>query len=118
MSFENNIQNWIIYDNKIKQLNGELNQLRNSRKDLGTSILQHVTTERLDNATVNISDGNLRFINTKNYTPLTYKYLQTCLMDYFKNDKIVSEFILYMKENRNDQYNLDIKRSYVNNEEY
>ena len=118
MSFENNIQNWIIYDNKIKQMNGELNQLRNSRKDLGTTILQHVTTERLDNATVNISDGNLRFINTKNYSPLTYKYLQTCLMDYFKNEKIVSEFILYMKENRNDQYNLDIKRFYVNNEEY
>ena len=118
MSFEDNIKGWVAIDNKIKQFNDELTSLRETRRDLGTRILQHVTTERLDNATVNISDGSLRFVNTKTYSPLTYKFLQKCLIDYFKDERIVNEFILYMKENRDNNSNLDIKRYYVNTEEY
>jgi len=118
MSFEDNIKEWVTIDNKIKQLNDQLSDLRENRKDLGTRILQHVTTERLDNATVNISDGSLRFVNTKSYSPLTYKFLQKCLMEYFKDERLVSEFIIYMKNNRENNCNLDIKRYYVNTDEY
>jgi hypothetical protein len=118
MSFETNIQNWVTLDNKIKLMNNELNELRNNRKDLGTHILQYVTEERLDSATVNITDGSIKFVNTKNLTPLTYRYLYKSLTDFFKDEKIAAEFILYIKEKRESQYNLDIKRYYVNAEEY
>ena len=46
-------------------LNDILKNLRAKRNDTSNSIIQYVETENLHNATVKISDGKLRFMETK-----------------------------------------------------
>ena len=42
MSFEENIRNWVTIDNKIKQLNNNIFDLRDNKKDL-TEGSEHST---------------------------------------------------------------------------
>ena len=53
---------------------------------------------------INISDGNLKFIQTKQYNTLTFKHLEICLHK-FINNKDVKTIIQYVKDT--------IKKSYL-----
>ena len=73
MSFEEEIQDWVTIDNRLKLLNEEVKQLRTRRSELSDTILNYVETHALARVTVKISDGKIKFINTKVTSPLTYK---------------------------------------------
>ena len=85
MSFEQNIQQWVSIDNQIKLLNDKIHELREKKSKLGENITTHVEQHDLRNATVQISDGKLRFVNTKVSSPLTFKYLEKSLGEVIKN---------------------------------
>ena len=65
MSFENQIQQWVSLDNQLKQLNEKVKDLRDKRNNLEENITSYASENNLSNATVKISDGRLRFTNTK-----------------------------------------------------
>ena len=65
MSFEREIQQWVSLDNEIKILNEKAKGLREKRSILEKSITTQAQSNNLSNANIKISDGNLRFINTK-----------------------------------------------------
>jgi len=85
MSFENQIQQWISLDNQLKQLNEKVKDLRDKRNNLEENITSYASENNLSNATVKISDGRLKFINTKVAEPLTFKYLEKTLGEVIKN---------------------------------
>ena len=65
MSFEGQIQQWVQIDNQLKQLNDKAKELRDKRNLLEQNITTHVFSNNLSNSTVKISDGRLKFVNTK-----------------------------------------------------
>ena len=77
--FQTNIQNWVNIDNKIKNLQQELKNLRSERHTTADSIFTYVETNNLENAIVQISDGKLKFQNVKSTSPLTFKFIEECL---------------------------------------
>ena len=70
-------------------------------------------TNNLNNATVQISDGRLRFVNSKQTAPITLKYIEQCLGECIGNKEQVELIINYIKEKREVKYLPDIKRYYV-----
>ena len=76
MSFENQIQQWVIVDNQLKSLNDKMKVLRDTRNALSGNITNYAEKNNLTNSTVNISDGKLKFVNTKVQAPLTFKFLE------------------------------------------
>ena len=79
MNFENQIQQWVSTDNQLKVLNEQVKALREKRKNLTDSILDQASKNNLENATIKISDGRLKFTTTNVPEPLTYKFLETNL---------------------------------------
>ena len=71
MSFEQNIQQWVSIDNQIRLLNDKIHELREKKHNLCENITSHVENNNLRNATVQISDGKLKFVTTKVAAPLT-----------------------------------------------
>ena len=71
MTFEENIKNWVAIDNKIKELNEQLKEIREKRANISNDILGYIHENNLDNATIKISDGRLSFKETKQQQPLT-----------------------------------------------
>ena len=109
---QTNIQNSVNNDNKIKNLQQELKNLRSERHTTADTIFTYVETKNLENAIVQISDGKLNFQNVKSTSPLTFKFIEECLNECMKDENQVKQLIKFIKQKRTFQYNYDIKRSY------
>lgn len=110
MSFEEKIQQWVSLDNQIKTMNTKLTELREKRTEVNTQIHSYANKNNLQNATIQISDGKLRFTETKVSTPLTFKYLEKCLGEVITNEAQVKHIMEYIKEKRETKLVPEIKR--------
>jgi hypothetical protein len=59
---------------------------------------------------IKISDGELRICEKKEYSPLTYGYIERCLANIIPEETHVAYIINYLKENREITTSQDIKR--------
>ena len=113
MSFEKNIQQWVIIDNEIKQLTEQMKKLREQKNSLSEQINEHVETTNIS-TTIKLNDGQLRFLKVKETQQLTFKYLETCLLEIIKNEEQVKKILEYVKNKREVKYVPEIKRLYNN----
>ena len=114
MSFEQQIQEWVTVDSKMKNLMEEMKELRNKRNNLETNITNYASVNNLSSSTIKISDGKLKFVNTKVVEPLTFKYLEKVLGDVIKNPSQVELIMNHLKQKRSIKINPEIKRLYNN----
>ena len=112
MSFEQQIQQWVSLDNQMKQLSDKMKELREKKNDLNDVIFRQVETSNLSNSSIQISDGKLKFHQTKETQPLTFKYLESCLREIIKNEDQVNKIVEYIKNKREIKYVPEIKRLY------
>ena len=110
MSFEGQIQQWVQLDNQIKQLNEKIREIRDKRNILEKNIVNYASSNNLSNSTVKISDGRLRFTNTKVPEPLTFKYLEKTLSDIIKNEAQINLIMDHIKQKREVKIVPEIKR--------
>ena len=110
MSFENQIQQWVQLDNQIKQLNEKIREIRDKRNVLEQNIINYASINNLSNSTIKISDGRLRFANTKVPEPLTFKYLEKSLSDIIKNESQINLIMEHIKQKREVKFVSEIKR--------
>jgi len=112
--FEKQIQEWVAIDNQLKAYNEKARELRQQRNSLGDNITSYIETNNLSNATINISDGRLRFANMKTPNPHTFKFIEQCLNDVITDEEKVKQIINYIKEKREYKFSNEIKRTYNN----
>lgn len=111
-NFTDQIKEWVQIDNKVKTLNEELKQLRGTRNELTSNIFEYATDNNLEHAVIQISDGKLKFQNTRIPQALTLKFVKECLEECLGNNVDVNQIIDYIKEKREVKYTNDIKRFY------
>ena len=114
MSFEQHLQQWVTIDNQMKLLNDRVKELRDKKNTLTNTMNTHIETNNLINTSVQLNDGQLRFVNVKETQPLTFKYLDTCLREIIKNEEQVNKIVEYIKNKREVNYVPEIKRLYKN----
>ncbi len=111
-NFQKQIQNWVSVDNRMKNLQMQVKELRQVKNTLTDSIFVYAESNNLENAVIKISDGKLKFQNVKSTSPLTFRFIEECLNDVISNEEQVKNIIKYIKSKRETKYNYDIKRSY------
>lgn len=114
MNFEQTLQQWVLLDNQIKIYNEKLKDLRNKRDIIEQKLSQHATNNDLLNSVIKITDGKVKFINTKITPPLTFKYLEKSLGEIIKNSEQVNAIINHVKNNREHKIIPELKRYYNN----
>ena len=110
--FSEQIKTWVQLDNKVKTLHDELKNIRGKRNELGTNIYKYATDNNLDHAVIQISDGKLKFQNTRSTQALTLKFIKDCLDECLGNSVDTNEIMEYIKSKREIKYTNDIKRFY------
>jgi hypothetical protein len=110
MSFEQQVQQWVSIDNKIKILNDQIKELREKKMKLSDNLNDYAKENNLSNATIQISDGKLKFASTKVQSPLTFKYLEKSLSEIIKNENQVKQIVEYIKTKREVKLVPEIKR--------
>ena len=111
-AFDKQIQKWIELDNRLKKINNEIKTTREMKNDLEASIMETVNNKKLLNTTLSITDGRLRFIETKTSNPLSLTFIEQCLHEIIPNSSQVQHILKYIKEKREIKINPEIKRYY------
>ena len=112
MDFEKNIKEWVTLGNQEKKLKDRVKEIRNTKHNISDKILVYTEENNLGHATIEISDGKLKFQNTKITSPLTFKFLEKCLNECIENREQVSAIIKFIKNSRESKYESNIKRLY------
>ena len=111
-TLETKIKRWVELDNMIKETSEEVKDIRTEKSVINDEIIEIIEEKKLEKATVNITDGKLRFVSTKHTAPLTLAYIEKCLGDLITNGKQVEQIMSYIKKNRESKTTMEIKRVY------
>lgn len=106
-----NVQKWVLIEGKLKEVNEKTKKMREMKTQLGKDICNYMTDNNL-NSHIEISDGELRFFEKKDYTPLSFGYIEKRLHEIIADDNQVEFIIKYLKDKRETNTYLDIKRHY------
>lgn len=106
-----NVQKWVLIESKLKEVNEKTKKMREMKTQLGKDICNYMTENNL-NSHIEISDGELRFFEKKEYTPLSFGYIEKRLHEIIADDNQVNFIIKYLKDKRETNTYLDIKRHY------
>ena len=109
-SFEQQVQQWVSVDNQIRVLTEKIHELRDNKNNIGENLTSYIASNDLKNATIQISDGKLKFVTTKVTAPLTFKYVEKTLGEVIKNEKQVQQIVIYLKQKRETKLVPEIKR--------
>lgn len=110
------VKSWVRLDNKIKTLSDEIKGLREERKSSEQSIMVWADglMQQGQKPSININDGRLRVVETKQAAPISLKYIQerltACLgeANHMKIDQIMQD----IKDNREYKIVQEVKRVY------
>ncbi len=110
MEFEESIKQWVSKDNQIKNYSEKLKLLRQERTTLTEHIISYAEDNSLSNAVIQITDGKLKFNNSKSSSPLTYKFIEECLVDCLASEEKAKAIVKYIKSQRVTNIKSEIKR--------
>lgn len=114
MNFEQTVQQWVLIDNQMKLYNEKIKELREKKNNIEEKLNIYANNNKLTDSFIGISDGKLKFINSKITSPLTFKYLEKSLGEIIKNPQQVTTILNYLKNNREYKIVNEIKRYYNN----
>lgn len=105
----NDVQRWVLAETQLKQLNEKVKHMRDLKATAATNITTY-TRQQKYTGNIKISDGELRICEKKEYTPLTFGYLEKCLGNIIPDSAHVEYIIKYLKDNREITTSQEIKR--------
>jgi len=110
--FIENIKKWVLIDSQIKVVNEKMKKIKETKESLLDEIIEYATENHIDHKKIEITDGELRFYEKKEYQPLSYHFLEENLGKIIKNKEQVDKIIEFLRENRKVTSYIDIKRTY------
>ena len=114
--FVTNIQKWVAIDTELRNIHEKIKKLREVKKEVSDIIHRYVENTKMEKTVINISDGELRFCDKKEYSSLTFSYMEQCLNEYFLQKYPsfqinVDDIIQYVKSKRIVKTVKDIQRT-------
>jgi hypothetical protein len=110
--FIENIKQWVLLDSQLKIVNEKTRKLRETKAELSDQICEYMDKNSLLDNKIGISDGELRIFQKKEYSPLSYGYIERSLAEIIPDKKQLEYIIGFLKERREITTSLDIKRTY------
>jgi hypothetical protein len=112
--FIENIQKWVMIDSQIKLINEKVKKARETKHKILDEINTYVGENKIEHTKIEISDGELRFYEKKEYQPITFGYVEDSLGKIISDKKQVDFIMNYLRENREITVSKDIRRNYKN----
>ena len=109
-AFSENVQKWVLIDNQMKKYGEAMSKLREYRRNLNTQIHEYVKNNHLEHVSIGISDGELKLAEKREYSPLTFTYIKSCLTTMIKDQGHVERIMAYLRDNREVKIASDIRR--------
>lgn len=111
-SFTENVQKWVILDKQLKLIHEKTKDIRETKQKLTEDICNYIQNKNISNTKIEISDGDLKMYEKKDYSPLTFTYIEDSLAKILSDKSQVEYIINFLKSNREIKSSLDIRRTY------
>ena len=108
--FIQNVQKWAWIDTQQKRINEKMKEMREQKTALSGDICEYMISRKLENTKIEITDGEIRLADKKDYTPLTFDYIETTLGKIIKDESHVEYIIKTLKENRKTTTHHELRR--------
>ena len=108
--FIQNIQSWVNIDTQVKLIQEKTKVLRDKKTELSYEITKYMKETQIDKKRIDITDGSLGLYEKKEYSELTYGYIEKCLGEIIPDTKNVEYIITYLREHRQIKQTTDIRR--------
>lgn len=109
----NLVRNYVHYDNLTISLQKQINNARVVRDDFEKRIIDELKKNKLENAIIQIVGGKLKIVEEKHSNPLSYKFLEEQIHNYFVEKKKTDEthdLLQYIKSHKNVNLELKLKK--------
>jgi len=109
--FVENIQKWVILDKQLKLIHEKTKEIRENRNKLTNDICDYIQNKNMTHTKIEISDGELKMYEKKEYSPLTFTYIEESLAKILTDKSQVEYIIQFLKQNREIKSSVDIRRT-------
>ena len=110
--FVENVKKWVAIDTQLKTINERTKQIRDMKNNLQTNIHSYMKNNNLLDKKIGVSDGELRFVERKEQTALSFGYIERCLQEIMPEKSHVDYIIQYLKDKRETSVVSEIRRTY------
>ena len=107
--FVENVKKWVVCDQQLKHIKEKTDQIRELKNTLGTSICTYMIDNNIANNDIEITNGKLKVYEKREYSPLTYFYIEECLAKIISEKSHVDYIIQYLKNNREIKTTTELK---------
>ena len=104
-----NVQKWVVYDNQLKIIHEKTKQIRDQKHQLTQSICQHMNQKSTKQLI--LSDGVLTVYEKKEYSPLTFTYIEDSLGKIIPDKTHVAYIIDHLKKNREVKTSHELRKT-------
>jgi len=109
--FVENVQKWSLYDRQLKLIAEKTKLIRDAKQNASKQIIEYMETNKLTHNKIELSDGELKIVEKKDYSPLTFSYIEESLAKIIPEKAHVDYIIDYLKTNREIKVTQEIKRT-------
>lgn len=106
------VKNWVTLDNQLRIFNERVKEAREARSFLTQQIHQYTEDHNFTSPSIEISDGELIICDKREYSSLSFSYIDKCLSKLIKEPAHVDRILHFLKENRESYVVPDIRRIY------
>jgi uncharacterized protein YllA (UPF0747 family) len=110
--FIENVQKWVLVDSQLKVVNEKTKKMREMKNTLSDEICKYMNENNLNNKKIGITNGELRMVEKKDYSPLSYGYIEKKLQEIIPDKSHVEYIIQYLKDKREITLSQELRGNY------
>jgi len=117
-TFKDNVKQWVELDNQSHRYKLEMDGLKKKKSEyemerdkVGDNILSFMETNDLSDNEIVISDGKLKYFNSKSSTSISQKFINERLNLYFNDESKATEVLEFIYSGRETTVTPVVKRT-------
>lgn len=115
----NNIDEYIVYWNKLDTLinekNKEIKLLKGQKEEYQNKVIEYLVENKLEKNVYSIDNNNIKCKTTSIKEPINLSYLETQIYTYFENDKdTANKLYQFLLDNRNTKTSMSLSKNKIN----
>ena len=112
-NYKHDVALWVLLENQLKTINEKTRKMREKKQEASERICKYIADTQSKHK-IKIKDGEqvseLRIYEKKEYSSLTFGYIESCLKKIIHDEEQVDYVIQFLKENREITSSLDIRK--------
>ena len=109
--FTNGMKQWIQMDMKMSEHFKSIREIREKKKAVEVQLVNYMASNELTNTSIKLLNQKVSYTQETSYSSLSFKFLDSVLLEYFKNDQDkVDEIILFIRDRRSKKMSTGLKR--------